>query len=63
MNNLILGILTILRWLFIACVLPIWYIGALQSDSLNNDNKVILGTFSVMWVLAFLMIVLGIHGK
>lgn len=59
MNNLLLGILTIARWLFIACVLPIWYIGALQSDSLDNDDKIILGTWSVMWVLAFLMIVFG----
>ncbi len=59
MNNLFLGLYTILRWLVIACVLPIWYIGALQTNSLNSEDELVLGFFSIVWILAAAIIIFG----
>lgn len=59
MNNLLLGILTILRWLFIVCVLPIWYIGAVQNNSLKSEDEIVLGLFSIFWIIAAAILIFG----
>lgn len=59
MMNLFLGVYTIIRWLVIACVLPIWYIGALQTNSLNSVDEVVLGFASIIWILAAAIIIFG----
>ena len=59
MMNLFLGLYTILRWVVIACVLPIWYIGALQTNSLNSENESLLGILSIGWILAAAIIIFG----
>lgn len=59
MKNLFLGIYTITRWLIIACVLPIWCIGVLQTNSLNSEDERVLGFFSVVWIFVAVIIIFG----
>lgn len=62
MNNFFLGIYTILKWskwLLIACVLPIWYIGALVNNSLKEEDILVIGILSIYWMGALAITIFG----